>query len=232
MAEVWDYTSNEMRAKLRDFDHTGDAVRFLRETHVNAIDVNKTHRIAECFSALVLDGAGRMYMQFLWYANGDRFEIDIAGGTGVSHHKVQPPGWPSEDEREKKYVLGFAFLGGSCILIRKTKKGWQEGLVNGLGGQIESGENDRQAMIRGFKDQCGITTFVDQWRHVIDLDCGEYSIAVFSTKVDEYPEITRSHEGEIGLYYSPPPNMESTAMWLYWLCKDESMKGFRISTPA
>lgn len=232
MAEIWDYTFNEMRAKLLDFAHASEAVAFLRNTPVTSIDVNETYKLANCFSALVLDGAGRMYMQFLWFANGDRFEIDIAGGAGVSHHKVAPPGWPSAQERKKKYVLGFAFLHGACLLIRRTKRDWQEGLVNGLGGEIQGGESAGQAMTREFKEECGITTFVDQWRHVIDLDCNEYSIAVFSARIDEYPTITRSHEGEIGLCHLPPPNMDDTAMWLFWLCKDEGMRGFSINTPA
>ena len=49
-----------------------------------------------------------------------------------------------------RYVAGFMFDSSyeNVLLIRKTKPKWQEGLLNGVGGKIEPGEKELDAMKR------------------------------------------------------------------------------------
>lgn len=57
-----------------------------------------------------------------------------------------------------KYVLGFLFDldDDSILLVRKNRPDWQAGLLNGIGGKIESGENPFDAMTREFVEETGI----------------------------------------------------------------------------
>jgi 8-oxo-dGTP diphosphatase len=66
------------------------------------------------------------------------------------------------------YVLGFAFShefngGKQVLLIRKTKPVWMKGLVNGIGGKIEPNETVLPAMVREFREECGIETEGTEW---------------------------------------------------------------------
>lgn len=131
----------------------------------------------------------------------------------------------------KSYVLGFAFLpDNSCVLIENEKPDWRRGLVNGLGGKIEVNETEYDAMIREFKEECGIGTAVKHWRHGLTI-ChnepgNEWEMHVFRGRLGFYPdEYIDSDEGKILICADPPDNMEQTARWLYWMCRDDSTFG-------
>lgn len=57
-----------------------------------------------------------------------------------------------------RYVLGIYTrrYDDSVLLIRKNHPAWMKGLLNGLGGKIESQETPLQAMVREFREECGI----------------------------------------------------------------------------
>lgn len=66
------------------------------------------------------------------------------------------------------YVLGFAFgheFNGTknVLLIRKTKPDWMKGLANGIGGKIEPNERSLPAMVREFREECGVETDEIEW---------------------------------------------------------------------
>lgn len=63
-----------------------------------------------------------------------------------------------------EYVVGFLFhpQRQAVALIRKNKPEWQKGLLNGVGGKIEPGENPVEAMTREFTEEAGIT--LTRWR--------------------------------------------------------------------
>jgi 8-oxo-dGTP diphosphatase len=63
----------------------------------------------------------------------------------------------------KKYVLGFAFnsTGSRVVLIRKKRPDWQAGRLNGIGGHIESGEWEEDAMKREFMEETGVV--ISDW---------------------------------------------------------------------
>lgn len=132
----------------------------------------------------------------------------------------------------KRYVIGFCFLpDSSCVLIHKVKPDWQVGLVNGLGGSIEPGETIYQAMVREFQEECGVVTDEDQWEHGLTLNGPGWELNVLRTRLKLYPLTTlRScDEGEVLLHPIPPSNMEQTARWLYWMCRDDSTFGLLVN---
>ena len=125
--------------------------------------------------------------------------------------------------KKKRYVLGFGFLQDwSCLLIERTKDDWQKGLVNGLGGHIEEGESPHAAMVREFHEESRILTHRKQWIHFLTLSGEDWEMFVFRALLfaDHYEHT--SHEGIVKPYNFPPPNMEPSARWLYWMCKDVS----------
>lgn len=91
----------------------------------------------------------------------------------------------SERFEKIEYVLGFAFsamLERVC-LIRKAKPDWQRGRLNGLGGKIEN-ENKHIAMVREFKEECGITTHGEQWNYFCRMEGDEFIVHCFCTVAD------------------------------------------------
>lgn len=58
----------------------------------------------------------------------------------------------------KKYVCGFMFNQrmSDIILIRKQKPAWQAGVLNGVGGKVNEGEHEYDAMIREFEEETGV----------------------------------------------------------------------------
>lgn len=64
-----------------------------------------------------------------------------------------------------EYVAGF-LIDSTCtdvVLIRKMRPAWQAGLLNGVGGHIEPGEQPHHAMVREFKEETGLS--VPKWSH-------------------------------------------------------------------
>jgi len=58
----------------------------------------------------------------------------------------------------RRYVAGFLFRAGRVLLVRKTHPKWQAGYMNGIGGEIESGESREQAMQREFVEEAKYLT--------------------------------------------------------------------------
>lgn len=66
------------------------------------------------------------------------------------------------------YVLGFCVNSivahEYVLLIEKTKKDWQHGLVNGIGGKVEQEESLHEAMVREFYEETGLDSSEFGWR--------------------------------------------------------------------
>lgn len=60
-----------------------------------------------------------------------------------------------------KYVVGIVYNKENVLLISKKRPAWQVGMLNGIGGKIEPGENPLQAMIRECKEECNLD--IEDW---------------------------------------------------------------------
>lgn len=70
---------------------------------------------------------------------------------------------------KKQYVNGFMFDndGDYMAFVKKLRfppnQDWTENPYNGIGGKIEAGESNVEAMIREFKEETGVTTQPEDW---------------------------------------------------------------------
>lgn len=129
----------------------------------------------------------------------------------------------------KKYVLGFCFLEDRrCVAILRTKDDWQKGLVNGIGGTVKDGEFPLDAMVREFQEETGALTKRKHWQLGVVLRGENWVMHVFRGFLQYTPPLNpECEEGQIILIgdESIPENMERTARWLYWYCRDDSTFG-------
>jgi 8-oxo-dGTP diphosphatase len=80
-----------------------------------------------------------------------------------------------------EYVVGFQFNEErtKVALIRKSKPEWQKGLLNGVGGKIETRDvNARAAMVREFQEETGVLT--DAWMHYARMEGGDWVVECFA----------------------------------------------------
>jgi 8-oxo-dGTP diphosphatase len=69
-----------------------------------------------------------------------------------------------------EYVLGFRFTqepvtGRSMVaLIRKNRPEYLAGKYNGVGGKVEPGEQEEDAMVREFREETSVETAPADWR--------------------------------------------------------------------
>lgn len=92
-----------------------------------------------------------------------------------------------------KYVVGFMFSPDlrSVALIRKLKPAWQLGKLNGIGGKVEAGEQDINAMVREFDEETGVATQPGDWAMFLNMFGGpsdpsgkDFDIAFYWTRGD------------------------------------------------
>jgi len=100
----------------------------------------------------------------------------------------------------KRYVLGFVFSPdlAKVYLIRKNRPEWQAGLLNGIGGKIELGETEKEAMEREALEESG---YYGEWIYYGHMgNFGPYfsawSCAVFYSVMKEGCEVPETREDE------------------------------------
>lgn len=76
--------------------------------------------------------------------------------------------------KETKYVVGIALdmnkVGRERVLLTvKERPKWQKGLLNGIGGHIEEGEEPIAAMTREFREEAGLATHTMDWSEFLCL---------------------------------------------------------------
>lgn len=112
----------------------------------------------------------------------------------------------------KSYVLGFCFvprteLRGTdpdpmanyrVVVIRKNKPEWQRGLLNGIGGEIEQGEDPEDAMAREWREETGTT--IDSWDPFIVMRFSGATIFVFRTVAKEMPDFRQTTDEEVSAW--------------------------------
>ncbi len=117
------------------------------------------------------------------------------------------------------YVCGFMFSEdrNKLALISKLSPEWQKGKLNGIGGKIEPREGYLNAMVREFKEETGVNTFLDEWKNLAYLqgkDWEVYFFKAFSNKV--YNAVTVTEE-EVVLVYPGWINILPVIPNLLWL---------------
>ena len=130
-----------------------------------------------------------------------------------------------------KYVAGFMYSEDEqqVALIKKIKPDWQKGLLNGIGGKIEKGENPMDAMIREFKEETGYDSlYIDfTWRCFCILEARWGTVHFFRVNGD-LSRLKTMEEEEVGIYnvrdiynLKTIPNLN----WLVPLGIDERQSG-------
>lgn len=107
----------------------------------------------------------------------------------------------------KRYVLGLLFTKDkkSVVLIRKRKKDWQYGCLNGIGGLIEDMEASCFAMVREFHEETGVLTNHEDWISFGHMEGKEWMVILYKMYNDEIIQQVRAQlprvieEGEIEL---------------------------------
>lgn len=104
-----------------------------------------------------------------------------------------------EGTGRKKYVVGFMMdpLLRHVVLIRKLKPEWQKGLLNGVGGKVEPGEDALTAMHREFREEAGIEGL--DWRHYLTLETPHSHLSFFRCTGNVY-KIASITDEEVGIY--------------------------------
>lgn len=103
----------------------------------------------------------------------------------------------------QQYVVGFVFdhERQRVVLVRKNRPAFQAGLLNGVGGKVESHESSRSAMARECVEECDLK--IEDWNHVASVCARDYQIDVYSavcdlsgarTVTDEAVEIHSVHD--------------------------------------
>jgi 8-oxo-dGTP diphosphatase len=122
-------------------------------------------------------------------------------------------------------VLGFAILNRQVLLVRKRRPQWQAGLLNGLGGHVEPGESDVEAMVREFREECGVESQPHNWYRVCTMVGTGWEVVVFAsasidigaaqTTTDEEVCVRRTDDLGLGLCSHVP--------WLLGMAHDSDL---------
>jgi ADP-ribose pyrophosphatase YjhB (NUDIX family) len=99
-------------------------------------------------------------------------------------------------QQKKHYVLGFALNENhnAVLLAIKNRPEVQQGLFNGLGGVKNPAESPVQAMVRKFREECGIDTTKDDWNLFHHLEGTDYIVHCYSATMDIMKAKTKSDE--------------------------------------
>ncbi len=98
------------------------------------------------------------------------------------------------------YVVGFLFSSsmGQLVLIEKQRPEWQAGKCNGVGGKIEPGETDHDAMVREFREETGKE--IATWTRFCTLNGDWGTLYCFYAVAEDYNKVETVTDEEILLW--------------------------------
>lgn len=87
----------------------------------------------------------------------------------------------------KRYVLGFIIDNdfSKVLLIHKLRPAWQNGLINGIGGKVEPGEEWIKAIVRETKEETDLLTTSDDWIEFAVIKNEVWEMHVFYSVYDK-----------------------------------------------
>ena len=90
----------------------------------------------------------------------------------------------------REYVVGLVTDGSYMAFIRKNRPQWQRGLLNGIGGKVEENESHKQAMVREFREETGLTIEASRWRLLANMEYPAQAHIVFYTAKVSHDELS------------------------------------------
>lgn len=131
----------------------------------------------------------------------------------------------------QEYVVGFMFSDSAdrVLLIRKNRPKWQAGLLNGIGGHIEAGENPLQAMVREFREETGFEH--GDWRQYLVFEFAGGRVYVFEARSDAAVANARTMTDEELIVSSSivPQDALQNLHWMIPMALDEQARAARVS---
>lgn len=95
----------------------------------------------------------------------------------------------------KRYCVGYVLSPdlSDVVLIRKNRPEWQKGLLNGVGGRLQDGEDSLHGMARECREEAGLDIAI--WRRLARL---EFPLAVvwFFWTIDPHYRLARTMTDE------------------------------------
>ena len=100
-----------------------------------------------------------------------------------------------------EYVNGLLFSPDykKIVLIRKRRPNWQENMLNGIGGRIESGETPLDAMKREFMEEAGIE--INNWHNFSKMEGNEWVVYMYVAKSEDYIKTFSKTDEEVEIHY-------------------------------
>lgn len=130
----------------------------------------------------------------------------------------------------KRYTVGFLFTPDykRVLLIHKLTPEWQRGRVNGVGGKYEGDETAQQCIAREMREEAGIDTSPQDWRHVGRLHGDDWVVDILATTHAGPEHAAQSlEEQQVEWFdvYALPPNILANVAWIVPLCIDVLQNG-------
>jgi 8-oxo-dGTP diphosphatase len=87
---------------------------------------------------------------------------------------------------------------GQLVLIEKQRPEWQAGKCNGVGGKIEPGETDHDAMVREFREETGKE--ISTWIRFCILECRYARVYCFYAVAEDFNRVETLTDEEVLLW--------------------------------
>lgn len=104
----------------------------------------------------------------------------------------------------QQYTLGFLFNSdlSQVLLVHKLAPPWQKGLLNGIGGKVEKGEEAIDCIIRETLEESSLKTTSSNWIRLGDLSAANWHVDVFVGKYSGDPSDARKADKETVGWFS------------------------------
>lgn len=126
-------------------------------------------------------------------------------------------------------TLAFIFTPDfrQVLLIQKNRPTWQAGLINGLGGKCEPGEDALLCVSREVYEEANLAIYPEQWTYVSQILWAKWQVDIFATVFAGHMNQAQAQTDEAVAWYSLnqlPENVMSNLRWLIPLAVDVMTK--------